>query len=324
MKIIDPTSHDLHGRDLLSVSDLSADEMRYIIGLAHRLKKTRALGGLHERLLAGESIALIFEKPSLRTRTTFEIGAWQLGAHAVYLTDRDIKLGARESVKDVALNLSRWVNGIVARVFAHQTVVELAEHASVPVINALSDLEHPCQVIADLQTVAENLCENPAEPDFSKLKLAFIGDGNNVANSLLLAAGRLGMSMTVACPEGYSPDEKVLAAAQADAANTGAVIEVSHDRDAAVKDAQVLYTDVWTSMGQEEEADKRKAAFQEFQINEDLLKKAATGAIVLHCLPAHRGEEITSGVLDGEQSVAFDQAENRLHAQKAILATLIE
>jgi ornithine carbamoyltransferase len=263
--------------------------------------------------LAGRVLALIFEKPSLRTRVTFEVGMVQLGGHAVYLAPGDIQMGVRESAGDVARNLSRWVDGIVARVFKHATVEELARHASVPVINALSDREHPCEALADFFT----LLERGVAP--SAFKLTWVGDGNNVCHSLILLSGLLGSMMTVAAPPGYEPDPGIVATARAG----GGRIELVRDPLVAARDADALYTDVWTSMGQEAEAETRRNVFQDYQINQSLLAKAKPGARVMHCLPAHRGEEITDEILDGPQSIVLEQSENRLHVQKAVLLHLL-
>lgn len=316
------------GRDLISIHDLSPREFQYVLSRAEQLKKElKSVPQVGEvrGSAACPILALIFEKPSLRTRVTFEVAIAQLGGQAIYLAPADIQLGKRESVQDVAANLSRWVNAIAARTFRHDTVTELAKHASVPVINALSDLEHPCQALADLQTVGESL-GRPLDGgfrDFSGLRLVFVGDGNNVANSLLLSCALVGMHMTIACPEGYGPDAAVLARAKNLGAAAGCRFEVVADPAAAVEGADVIYTDVWTSMGQEEEAAARQKAFAGYQVNAALLARAKPNAIVLHCMPAHRGEEITSDVLDGPQSRALDEAENRMHAQKALLSLVL-
>jgi ornithine carbamoyltransferase len=267
--------------------------------------------------LPGKALAMIFEKPSLRTRVTFEVGMFQLGGHAVSLQPAEIQLGQRETVADAARNLERWVDGIMARTFSHQHLVELAQNAGVPVINGLTDREHPCQALADFLTIREKKGHTEG------LKLAFIGDGNNVAHSLLLLGAKLGTHVTVAGPEGYEPDPEILRLARETGAATGAQIEVTRDPLEAVRDADIVYTDVWASMGQEAEAEERAARFAPYQLNADLLKQAKWDAIVMHDLPAHRGQEITDDVMDGPQAVIFDQAENRLHAQKALLAVLL-
>lgn len=297
---------------LVSAADVSRDAAEALFRLAADWK-ARLKAGRTEAPLAGRTIALVFEKPSLRTRATFEVGMAQLGGAAVYLAAQDIGLGRREPVADVARNLSRWVNGIVARTFAHETVEKLARHAAVPVINGLSDHEHPCQALADVFTLWERGL------DIGKLRLAWVGDGNNVCHSFLLVAALWGVDVAVACPPGYEPAPAVVAAARA----RGARVAIEHDLPEAVRGADVVYTDVWISMGQEAERGRRLEAFGRFQVNDRALAFARPGALVMHCLPAHRGEEITDDVLDGSQSVALDQAENRLHLQKAVLLTLL-
>jgi ornithine carbamoyltransferase len=253
---------------------------------------------------------MIFEKPSLRTRVTFEVGMVQLGGAAIHLAPGDIRLGERESASDIARNLERWVDCIMARVFSHQAVADLAAAARVPVINGLSDLHHPCQVLSDCFTLLEH------RGSLAGVRVAFLGDGNNVAHSWIEAAARIGFDFVLACPPGYEPDAAI-------AAEAGGRLTVTHDLEAAVRGADVVYTDVWTSMGQETEAKARRRAFKPFQVNERVMGIAGSKALVMHCLPAHRGEEITDGVIDGPQSVVFDQAENRLHVQKAILVWLL-
>jgi len=307
----------LRGRDLLGINDLTSEECMALLQLAAEMKQTTRAGGEVIRWKRPHLLAMIFEKPSLRTRFTFEAAMVQLGGHAIYLSPSEIGLGKRESVADVARNLERWCQAIMARVFAHQTLIELAENAKVPVINALSDLEHPCQALADFQTLIEHKGEAKGK------HLVFVGDGNNVAHSLMLLAAKLGTHFTIACPEGYEPNAHILNLAREIAAATGALITVMRDPKEAVRTADAIYTDVWASMGQEHEAEQRKQVFMPYQVNAKLLKAAKPGAMVMHCLPAHRGEEITDEVMDGAQSVVFDQAENRLHAQKAVLAALI-
>jgi len=299
-------------RDLISLADLTRAELETILADAARLKADLRAGRA-ERPLVGKTLAMIFEKPSLRTRVTFETGIQQLGGAGIYLAPEDIRLGARETVGDIARNLSRWVDMIVARTFSHRSLVELAEHATIPVINALTDLVHPCQVLADLQTLLER------RPRLDDLTVAFIGDGNNVVNSWLNAAALTGFRFRLACPKGYEPDAAILARAQR--LQPGRV-EVVYDPAAAASEADALYTDVWTSMGQEAETQARRVAFHGYQVNAALLAKAKPDALVMHCLPAHRGEEITADVLDGPQSAVLDQAENRLHAQKALMIWL--
>ncbi|MEO0228858.1 MAG: ornithine carbamoyltransferase [candidate division WOR-3 bacterium] len=298
-------------KDFLSILDLSIDEAHELIDFSLKVKK----GKVKDRVLEDKVIALIFEKPSLRTRVTFERAVYDLGGKPIYLSNNDIKLGQRESVKDVARNLQKWVDGIVARVFAHSTLIELAENVTIPVINALSDLEHPCQIVGDYLTIYE-------KSGNTKVNLSFIGDGNNVANSLMLMTALLGGKFTIACPEGYEPDKNLYEKALDIAMKTGAKIEILRDPKEAVKDADFIYTDVWASMGQEAEAEMRKQIFKNYKVDSELLKLAPSHVAVLHCLPAHRGEEITDEVLDGPHSIVLDQAENRLHSEKAIIIKL--
>jgi len=303
-------------RDFISLHDWSAVEVAALLKEAADLKAKQKAGVPHA-LLPGKTLALVFEKPSLRTRVTLEAGMTQLGGHAIYLAPQDIRLGERETVADGARNLSRWVDGIVARTFRHQMVVELAAHASVPVINGLTDLLHPCQILAALLTIQEK------RGDLAGCRVAFFGDGNNVANSWCTGAARTGVHLSIACPKGYEPDPSILHQAREDAKETEARIQVVHDPAAAARGADVLYTDVWTSMGQEEERAKRAKAFQPFQVNRALVGLARPDVLVMHCLPAHRGEEITDEVIEGPHSVVFDEAENRLHVQKALLVALL-
>ena len=296
----------------LSAADLTRERVLHLFRVTAELKARRK-AGRHGSALAGRTLALIFEKPSLRTRVTFEVGVVQLGGRAVYLSGVEIGMGTREAVPDVARNLSRWVDGIAARVYAHATVQALAQHATIPVINALSDFEHPCQALADYFT----LWERGIDP--SRLRLAWLGDGNNVCHSVLLLGALLGTRLTVGCPPGYEPDPRVLETVR----RLGGQLTVTSDAREAATDADVLYTDVWTSMGQETERERRLEAFRPYQINEALLGFAKPHALVMHCLPAHRGEEITDGVLDGQASIVLDQAENRLHAQKAVVLDLL-
>lgn len=301
---------------LTSINDLSPADAAEILDLAGRLK-AELKGGVPHPLLQGKTLALIFEKPSLRTRTTFDVGMYQLGGHTVYMGHSDIGPGTRESVPDIARNLSRWVDGIVTRTFAHGTVVELAQHATVPVVNGLCDEEHPCQALADMLTLREHKGELQGK------HLAYVGDGNNVAHSLMLLCAKLGVHITVATPAGYEPMPQYVETAQRDAQATGAAIRVIRSPEEAVATADAIYTDTWTSMGREAEAEQRRRVFPPYQVNRRLLQHAKADAIVMHCLPAHRGEEITDDVMDGPQSVIFDQAENRLHVQKAVLVWLM-
>jgi len=306
----------LRHKDLISIHDLNPSEIKDIFDLATKLKKMQKDNEKHEYLWA-KSLAMIFEKPSTRTRVSFEIGMWQLGGLAINLDQESIGLGIRESIGDVAKTLSRFADAILVRTFEHSKAIELAKNSTVPVINGLSDLLHPCQALADLFTIQEN------KGKLKGLKLAYIGDGNNVCHSLMLAAAKTGLNMAVACPKGYEPNEEIAKLAFADAKQAGVEIDILNDPVVAVKDADVVYTDVWASMGQEKQKAKRAKIFQKYQVNKELMKLAKPDAIVMHCLPAHRGEEITNDVVDGKQSVVFDQAENRLHVQKAILTLLL-
>jgi ornithine carbamoyltransferase len=299
-------------RHFLSAADLTRDAALELFALAADLKQRRKAGRLGSPL-AGKTFALIFEKASLRTRVTFEVGIIQLGGRAVHLVGREIGLGTRESVPDVARNLSLWVDGIMARVNSHATITGLARHASVPVINGLSDFEHPCQALADFFT----LWERGLDP--AAIRLAYIGDGNNVCHSVMLMGALLGTSMVVACPPGYEPDPGV----QATVRRLGGKLQVTHDPREAANGSDVIYTDVWVSMGQEAERVQRLEAFGRYQINETVMGFAKPSAVLMHCLPAHRGEEISDAVLDGPRSIVLDQAENRLHAQKAVIFELL-
>jgi ornithine carbamoyltransferase len=295
-------------RNFLSIGDLDKKEIEKILSLALKSKKNI----LGKKILKGKCFALIFEKPSLRTRVTFEIAIKSLGADAIFLNQNEIKLGERESIRDVAQNLSQWVDGIIVRTFSHSQLEELAGYSSVPVINALSDKFHPCQVLADVLTIKEN------NKKFPKIKLVFIGDGNNVAQSWLYIASLLGIDFTLACPKGFEPDKDVLADALKFSGNKSK-IEILNNPYQAVQNADVVYTDVWVSMGQEKETNKRIKIFKKFQVNKKLLRVAASNCLIMHCLPAHRGQEITAEVIDGSQSVVLEQAKNRLYAQMGIL-----
>ena len=303
-------------KDLTSINDLSKDEILELLKKSIELKS--ALRNQPRLDLApGAMGALIFEKPSLRTRVTFEKAMQDLGGATTYLGPADIGLGKRETVPDVARNLSRWVNCIVARVFEHSKITELAENATVPVINALCDEEHPCQILADLLTVFE------ARGSLEGATICWTGDGNNVCNSLMLACGLVGINLRVATPRGFEPRQAVVVKAREYAKQSGASIVLTYDPKSGAKDADFIYTDVWASMGQEDEAEQRKQIFWPYQLNRELMALAKPDAKVLHCLPAHRGEEISADVLDGPQSIVLDQAENRLHAQRALLAVLL-
>lgn len=303
-------------KHLISVADLSTDEIWEILDLAVELKREWKNGG-NKPILAGKTLGMVFQKPSLRTRVSFEMGMLHLGGHALYLSPQEIQLGQRESVADVARVLSRYVDAIMARVFAHSDVEDLATYGSVPVINGLSDYVHPCQALSDLLTVYEK------KGTLQGLKLAFVGDGNNVAHSLLFGASKLGMEIRVATPSGYEPREDVVRKAEAFAQETGGKVVVDTDARAVVSGVDIVYADVWTSMGQEAERERRLRVFRPYQINSELMALGRPDAMVMHCLPAHRGEEITDEVMDGRQSIVYDQAENRMHLQKAILATLM-
>lgn len=302
------------GRDLLTIRDLSVEEVAAILDKAADVKKNPRA---YAKALDGKTLAMIFQKPSLRTRVTFETGMTQLHGHAIYISPSDSGLGQRESVPDVARNLERWVDGIMARVFAHRLVEDLAEHARIPVINGLSDDFHPVQALSDLLTIRE------AAGAWKGQTLAYVGDGNNVAHSLLFGAARTGLSIAIGTPPGYEPKQEIVAQAKEEARCTGASVCITNDPKEAVKGAQFVYTDVWASMGQESEAEKRRAIFRPFQVNADLMKAAGTDPWFLHCLPAHRGEEVTDEVADAKRSLIFDQAENRLHLQKAVMVLLM-
>ena len=303
-------------KDLLSIHDLTTQEVEAIFALAADLKARQRQGVPHP-LLTRKTLAMIFEKPSLRTRATFEVGMTQLGGHAIYLTPADIRLGQRETVQDAARNLERWVDAIMARTFSHQMVEKLAEHAAIPVINGLTDRLHPCQILTDIFTVRER------RGDVRGMKVAYVGDGNNVCNSWCYGAAKTGIHLAVACPKGYEPDEEVWRKATEGAPATGATLALGHDPAEGVREAHVIYTDVWASMGQEEERTQRLQDFQGFQVDARLVGLARPDVLVMHCLPAHRGEEITDEVIDGPHSIVYDEAENRLHVQKAILVLLM-
>jgi ornithine carbamoyltransferase len=294
--------------DFLAIPDFSTEELHALFDLADRMRR----GEYHDKPLAGKSLAMIFMKSSTRTRVSFEVGAWQLGGHALFLSPRDIQLGRVEPIADTARVLSRYVDGIMIRTFAHAEVEELAKYASVPVINGLTDLLHPCQILADLLTVRQHL------GGWDGKRIAWVGDGNNMANSWINAAYRLGFELTLACPEGYDPDASILARAR-----ECAPVRVVRDPAEAVSGADVVNTDVWASMGQEEEQAKRAKAFAGYTVNGTLMARAARDAIFLHCLPAHRGEEVAAAVIDGPQSRVWDEAENRLHVQKAVMTMLM-
>jgi ornithine carbamoyltransferase len=300
----------MRGKDFLTIRDFSSEDLCQVISLGRRMK---AEPTRYQNVLQGQALALVFEKPSLRTRVSFDVGMQQLGGYTVHLGASEISLGKRESLHDVAMNLARMVQAIMIRTFGHDIVVSMAEFSRVPVINGLTDFSHPCQAVADYMTILEH------KGHLGGVKVAFIGDGNNVANSLMFAGARFGAHVAVATPEGYAPHPQVVDWARHEGKATGATCEVTHDPFEAVRDADVVYTDTWTSMGQEAEKAERTRAFLPYQVNQALMNAARPEAIFMHCLPAHRGEEVTDDVIDSRRSVVFDQAENRLHAQKAIL-----
>ena len=301
-------------RDLVSTQDFSPEETKALFELTHILKHRPAD---FRGALAGKQLFLFFEKASLRTRLTFEAGMASLGGTSLFMDQTRSLLGEREPVCDIARNVERWVDAVVLRTFSHKTIVEMAHHTCIPVINALSDVEHPCQAFADFFTLEEKF------GDLNNLHMAYVGDGNNVAHSLMLAAAALGTSISVATPEGYAPSPEITAAAKRIARSTGAIVDITHNAQKAVTGANAIYTDVWTSMGQEDEAAERTAIFAPYQVNEELFLHAAPEAVFMHCLPAHRGQEVTAEVIDSPRSIVFDQAENRMHIQKAILLFLL-
>lgn len=310
--------HSMRGKDIIGIEQLSATELLLILDVAAKLKANK-FDATQTLFAKGQTLTMLFEKPSLRTRVTFEAGMTQLGGHAINI---ETKLGERETIADVGKNLERWVDGVMARTFEHSTVVALAANANVPVINGLSDKEHPCQALADFQTLIEHKGIKGIK-GLKDIKLAYVGDSNNVSNSLLLLAATLGVDFSMGCPHKYEPQASIWMKALELAKISGAEITLSNDPSEAVANADAVYTDVWTSMGQEAEAKEREKIFAPYQLNCELMKHAKPDAIVMHCLPAHRGLEITDEVIDGPNSVVFDQAENRLHAQKAILALVL-
>ncbi len=303
-------------KDLLTVAGLSVEEIEHILGRSASLKKMQKRGEVHQPL-RGKSLGMIFEKSSTRTRVSFEVGMYQLGGQALFLSSNDLQIGRGEPLSDTARTLSRYLDGIMIRTFAQNTVEELARFASIPVINGLSDLHHPCQALSDLFTITER------RGRLKGLRFSYIGDGNNMAHSLIEACVKTGMHVSLACPPGYEPDAAVMREAHRVAVETGSDIRLSNDPFKAAGNADIVYTDVWASMGQESEQAKRVNAFRGYQVNAKLMKSAAPDALVMHCLPAHRGEEIAAEVIDGPQSIVFDQAENRLHTQKAALELLM-
>jgi ornithine carbamoyltransferase len=309
-------TNNMKGKSLASLYDLTKEEVEEFLKTSELLK-LQLLRGEEHLLLKGKTLAMIFEKPSTRTRVSFEVGMFQLGGHALYLGINDLQLGRGETIADTAQVLSRYVGGIMARVFAHQTILDLIKYSKVPVINGLSDFSHPCQGLADLFTIYEK------RGRLSGLKLAYVGDGNNVAHSLLYGCSKVGIDITLGCPKGYEPNPEVVSQAEKEAERAGTEVKVTNDPKAAVKGADIVYTDVWTSMGKEKEHKERLNIFRPFQVNAQLVKEAKEDYLFMHCLPAHRGEEVTDEVADSKNSVIFDQAENRLHTQKAIMALIM-
>lgn len=306
----------MKGKSLASLYDLTREEIEQILKTSELLK-LQLLRGQEHPLLKGKTLAMIFEKPSTRTRVSFEVGMWQLGGYALYLSSNDLQLGRGETIADTAQVLSRYVNGIMARVFAHQTILDLVAHSKVPVINGLSDFSHPCQALADLFTVYEK------KGRLSGLKLSYVGDGNNVAHSLIYGCSKVGMHITLGCPKEYEPHPEVLARGKEEAKKNGCEVILIHDPKEAVKEADVIYTDVWASMGREKEREERIKILRPYQVNPELVKLAKEDYLFMHCLPAHRGEEVVNEVADSKNSVIFDQAENRMHTQKALMALLM-
>ncbi len=313
---LEPDHLNFKGRDLLSLHDFTPEEVSAFIELAGELKAKQKRNELHHHL-QGKTLGMIFQKHSTRTRVSFEVAMYQLGGYPLFLSTNDLQLGRGESIADTARVFSRYLDGIMIRAYAHSDVVELAKYATIPVINGLTDLLHPCQILADLQTVKEK------KGKLAGLKLAYVGDGNNICHSLLFGCAKVGMNISVASPDGYEPKEEIVRLAREDASHTGSKIEIGGDPIEAVAGADVVVTDVWTSMGYEDEQEKRIKAFASYQVNEKLVSYAKKDFIFLHCLPAHRDEEVVAEVIDGPHSVVWDEAENRLHAQKAVLSLLL-
>ncbi|PKM80523.1 MAG: ornithine carbamoyltransferase [Firmicutes bacterium HGW-Firmicutes-14] len=306
----------LGGKDLIALYSLGREQITEILEVAARLKDEQKRGISHP-ILTGKTLAMIFTKSSTRTRVSFEVAMHQLGGYPLFLSGQELQLGRGETIADTAMVMSRYVDGIMIRTFAHSDVEELAKYAEIPVVNGLTDLNHPCQILADFQTIIEH------KGKLEGLKLAYVGDGNNVCHSLLNGCAKVGMNISVATPAGYEPDPRIISLAEADAKASGAVVELTGDPLKAVKDADVIYTDVWASMGQEAEHEERLKIFKSCQVNTELVREAKPDYLFMHCLPAHRGEEVTAEVIDGPNSVVFDEAENRLHAQKAVLALMM-
>jgi len=314
----DVINNKLKGNDFLTLRDFSSETIKLLLDRAIQLKSEKLAGSDHGKPLAGKILGMIFEKSSTRTRVSFEAGMLQLGGQAIVMNSKDLQIGRGEPISDTAKVLSHYLDAIMIRTFSHSIIEELAEHASIPVINGLTDLYHPCQALADLQTIYEQ------KGTLAGLKLAYIGDGNNMAHSLMIACAKMGMDISVASPKGYEPNAEVTAAVNQFAAESGARVVITTDPVAAITDADVVYSDVWTSMGQEKENEIRLKAFTGFQVNDALVQNAKSDYIFLHCLPAHREEEVTASVIDGPNSVVFEQAGNRLHAQKALLLEILK
>lgn len=314
---VQPVQIDIKGKDFLTLADYSPEIIKELLNIATELKEAH-LKGEKVTPLKGKILGMIFEKPSTRTRVSFEAGMLQLGGQAIYLNGQDMQLGRGEPISDTAKVLSHYIDGIMIRTFSHERVEELAKHATIPIINGLTDLFHPCQALADLLTIQE------VKGKLEGLKMAYIGDGNNVAHSLMIGAAKVGMDITVAAPKGYEPNQEVYELAKEFAKGSGAKVIVTDDPMSAAANADVIYSDVWTSMGQEAENEIRLAAFEGFQVNEQLVKEAKDDYMFLHCLPAHRGEEVSAEVIDGNNSYVFQQAGNRLHAQKALLVEILK
>lgn len=316
MKTTQDKEVNLKGRHFLRLADFTAEELTYLLDLAAKLKTMQKEGVVYHPL-KGKTLGMIFEKSSTRTRVSFEVGIYQLGGQGMFFSSRDLQIGRGEPLSDTAQVISRYLDGIMIRTFGHEIVEELAKYSSVPVINGLTDQYHPCQIMADFQTIIEK------KGGLKGLKLAYIGDGNNMAHSLMIGSAKLGMNVAIASPEGYMPAEDVVRMTEGFAKSSGSQVLVTDNPVEAVKDADIIYTDVWASMGQEEEQEHRAKIFAPYQVNEELVKHADDQYIFMHCLPAHRGEEVSAGVIDGAHSVIFDEAENRLHAQKAIMAAIM-
>lgn len=307
---------DMKGKDLISIHDLSREEVDQILETTHILKMKQKLGEIYHPL-KGKTLGMIFQKSSTRTRVSFEVGMWQLGGYALFLSANDLQLNRGETIADTARNLSRYLDGIMIRTFSHQDVVDLAEYSTIPIINGLTDLLHPCQVLSDLFSIKEK------KQNLEGLKLAYIGDGNNMAHSIMFGGAKMGMHVVICSPSGFEPDPEITRLSRLDATRTGASINILDNPVEAVRTADIIYTDVWASMGQESEHEDRLKKFSEYQVNSTLMENAKEDVLVMHCLPAHRGEEITDEVIDGPRSIVFDQAENRLHVQKAIMALVM-